>query len=255
MPLDRSNRLYIFASSDRPDPYVNVLVHALSTYPLVEVRFIGIREHEYSNEQVDGRVNATLTAVYARLEELASGLSGEDYSPSVDMNGRALYRTCLEKLEDVQVGASVISWPELDQRLGRLAAHGRPMFDVTTLKKNLLMDVVALLLSRDCSDVFNFELLKAPNYDERDLIHALRPNEYKYRSIAESRHIEAARRRMVSRSMTFRSIAWLTLAITGIVAAVQIFFPNGWGQAAVTVIATATSIAAWLYFFRRENIS
>ncbi|WP_155884640.1 hypothetical protein [Actinomadura flavalba] len=210
-----------------------------------------IKEDEYANEQI--RISATQGAIYRRLEELARKPSTDTTDTSINTKDRAVYEKCLEKLDSIEVIATVVSWPDLDRKLTDLMSTGRPMFDVTTLKKNLLVDVTALLLSRGFSDVYSFELMKDPSYNDGDLIHALGDADYRYRSLAESRHVETARRRMVSRSFRFRTVAWLTLAITIIVASVQAFFPHGWAQSTVTVIATVASIVGWLYFFRRDN--
>lgn len=253
--LDNESRLYILVTSDRPDPYINVITHALLHSPPAEIRFVGIKEHEYSNEQVDQQVSATLAAIFKMFDSLAHGQYVDPDNPVIEADWCSTYKSCMEKLENTPTTTMVVQWSELDKELGNWVAAGRPKFDVTTLKKNLLIDVVALLLARGCTEVYSFELLKKPTYDDRDLIHALTPNQYKYRGIAESRHVETARRRMVSRSLTFRSIAWLTIAIGIFVIAVQILFPRSWIQSMVVSTATATSIAAWLYAFRRDNPS
>jgi hypothetical protein len=216
---------------------------------------VGIKEHEYSNEQISQRISAILATIYATFDSLAHGYYSDSGNPTIELEWRSTYRSCMEKLEGTPTTTMVVQWSELDKELGNWVTSGRSRFDVTTLKKNLLIDVVALLLARGCTEVYSFELLKTPNYDDRDLIHALTPNEYRYRSIAESRHVEAARRRMVSRSLTFRSIVWVTVAIGLLVIAVQILFPRSWIQSMVVSTATATSIAAWLYAFRRDNPS
>lgn len=251
MRLDNSSKLYIFTTSELPDPYVNVLAHSLRNFALVEVCFVRIKEPDVNEDDV--RISRIQQKIYARLEELAKERLDDDGVPLIDAAGRVVYNECLEKLDNIRVVSNVIPLLDLDRQLTEFTAAGRPLFDVTALSKQRLMDVVALLLSRGCSDVYTFYLKKSPSHNESDLIHALTVNEYTYASIAESRHIETARRRMVARTLTFRSIVWITLAIAIAVAVVQALFPEGWPQSVVTVAATATSIAAWLYFFRRDT--
>ncbi len=69
----------------------------------------------------------------------------------------------------------VIPIQELDERLRRFAATGQCIFDVSALKKNLLVDVVATLLSLQYSEVYSFELLQRQVYGPEDLYHGLRP--------------------------------------------------------------------------------
>lgn len=252
-----SVELYIFVTSPRPDPYVNVLTHALKTYPLSAIYFVGIRESNNSSEPIGERLGAITSGIDSLFEQLTlryCGSASEEETVATD-NGSwtAVYKECLDKLEAIPTTRVVIPWSDLDKELGHFIARGNAMFDVTTLKKNLLVDVVALLLSRGCVQVYSFELLTTPKYDKRDLIHALGPNGYRYRSLAESHHVETAKNRMVARSSTFRKLLIVTAVVALIVLVVQIFFDNTWLQTAVLATATIVSIAGFFFNLLRTT--
>lgn len=129
------------------------------------------------------------------------------------------------------------------------------IFDVTTLKKNLLVDVVALLLSRGRTEIFSFEQVTSgqPKYDERGLIHALSPNGFVYRSVAESKYVEKARARFVARAITFRTALVVTAIVGLVVILVQVFFDNTALESIILGIASVAAIASWLYTFVRND--
>ncbi|GAA0970836.1 hypothetical protein GCM10009555_020460 [Acrocarpospora macrocephala] len=238
--------LYIFVTSARPDPYVNVLAHVLRTRPISSVHYISIREHGYSAEQVNDRLISITAGIHAYLHSLRDRLAADD-KPAA-----AVYEKCLDKLDSISTSNEVIPWVELDEKLKIFSTTGSSIFDVTSLKKNLLVDVVSLLLSRGCIRVYNFELLKSPNYDESDLIHALDESEFTYRSLGDSRHVEIARKRMLANFLTLRQLSFVTAGVALSVLVIQAFFGSTWLQTFVTVLGTATSIAGFLFFIIRN---
>lgn len=252
-----SRELVVFVSSNRADPYVNVLTNL--RHPLLSsIHFIGIREQDSSRESMmESRVGAVVSKVGSLFELLAHGKyetsKGEVKSVVVSKEWRAIYSQCLNNLEMIPTTSLVIPWAELDKELARFVARKNVMFDVTTLKKNLLVDVVALLLSRGYIKVYSFELIREQKYDERDLIHSLGPDDYRYRGLAESRHIATARNRMIKRSVTFRGLLIAIAPTAAVVFAAQFFFDKTWLQGAVLALATVASIAGFLFLLLRAD--
>lgn len=261
-------RLYIFVTSRNPDPYVNVIVHAVQSFNLEKICFVSVVEHGYVNES-DGetsRLRAVTADIDLRLEELSSGKyshanRGDSSSTEKEIDARSseMYKSCVEKLERVENTSLVIAWADLRRKLEEFSSDASAAFDVTALKKNLLVDVVVLLLSRGCSRVFDFEILRREVFhDERDLIHSLKPSnsavrgDYVYRNLAENEHVEHAVKRMIARSMTFRQLASVTVVVAVLVTVIQVVFPSSWAQTTVTIIATVAAIAGWLYLLRRD---
>jgi hypothetical protein len=81
--------------------------------------------------------------------------------------------------------------------LRRLSRGDHRIFDVTALKKSLLVDVAATLLALDKDTVYSFELKRAPSFDQRDLFHRLRHQEdYEYRNLLASEPVRSAAKRL-----------------------------------------------------------
>ena len=268
-----SHRIYIFVTSWQPDPYVNVLVHALQHFNLTHVYFISVAEHGYTHEddaEERQRGLGTIRAnIEARVQELSQGrytrsrASGEGSQPEIveiDPSHAKLYRDCYARLERIENTSVVIPWSELDDRLALFSRDGRAIFDVTALKKNLLVDTVVLLISRGCTRVFDFEILKkGPRfYNELELIHNLKESDnllrgdFIYRNLAENAHVRRAESRMVARSFQFRSLIIITATVGVLILLVQIFFSKSWAETAIAIAATTAAIAAWLFLLRRD---
>jgi hypothetical protein len=248
----RPDRLYIFVTSPRPDPYVNILVHATRRFDLKEIHFIGITEHEYQSEAGEQRAATIAAATNDLLDRLAQGkYVDRDQVVDLDEAGAEVYRRCIEGLKYVRTSSEGIRWADLGARVSEFARGGASLFDVTALKKNLLVDAVALLISLGESGVWTFEILKAPTYGVSDLVHNLtEERDYKYRCLTGSRHVEEARKRMILGAVTLRTLIAATAAILVPVLAVQLFWPSTVFQSFIVAIGTTTSIAGWLFFMR-----
>ena len=250
----RHLQLYIFVTSPRADPYVNVLMYLLRNRSVSAIHYVALVEHDYTSEQMEERLSDIEAKVGILLDQLAEGFYG-DREIELDPDWATAYRECRIKLDRISVQRLPISWDDLDRELRGFLSNSPAMFDVTTLKKNLLVDVVALLLSRGWTEIFSFELVtsRQPEYDERGLIHALGPNGFRYRSLAESKHVEMARSRIVSRSMTFRTVLIITASIALIVFIIQLFFANTVLESGILALASIAAIAGWLYPLIRKD--
>jgi hypothetical protein len=266
---DRSaDRLYIFVTSALPDPYVNVIVYAIRHFQLGRVYFISVAEHGYPNEDDDesGRLRAVVADVDLMLNELSEGryISRSKENPdrnstSIGADAAGIYKSCLARWERIENTSSVIMWDDLDAKLAEFSKDGHAIFDVTALKKNLLVDAVVLLLSRGCNQVFDFEILRRRRYfNERDLIHNLnetdnaKVGDFVYRNLTATSHLRVAQRRMVARSITFRNLILLTAVVGAIVLLVHIFFPSSWAETAVLTAATTAAIVSLLFLLLRD---
>ncbi|GAA1017467.1 hypothetical protein [Streptomyces thermogriseus] len=254
-----SRNVYLLATSHVPDPYVNVLAHLLQHENLSSVNFVNIIEGEGAPAEADVQIRSIYAEIVKLMEALAGGtypreVDGEIHHHSIGQKAAERYSALLEKLLRVKTRMVTVRWGELDQELEKFIADGRAIFDVTTLKKNLLVDVVSLLVSRGCMEFYSFDLGRAPRYfDDRDLIHSLDPDGYSYRRISDSPHIEAARKRMVARSATLRFLLLSASVVGALVILVQFFFPDSWADKLVVAAATAASIVSLLFVLQRED--
>lgn len=251
-------------TSWQPDPYINVLAYALQHFKLSQVYYVSIAEHGYVNEDGTEDERQSLAKIRAgiesRLRELAEGRytrHSKDGKPgetvSLGADDARFYQKCMVQLEPLENTSVVIPWSELDRRLTSFANDGLGIFDVTTLKKNLLVDAVVILISRGCTNVFDFEITKKGprTYDERELIHNLREHneislgDFVYRNLAENEHLVRAEKRLVAHSLRVRSLIAVTGAVGLTVLIVQIFFSRSWPEIAVGIAATTAAISAW----------
>ena len=252
----RTSELYIFTTSPRPDPYVNILVHATTKFDLKHIHFISIIEHDYQGESGEKRAAAIAGAAQELLESLAEGryVNNRGELEGLSADHAAVYQRCLDRLKYARISSLGVRWADLGETLKRFSKGNDALFDVTALKKNLLVDSIALLLSQAETEVWTFELLKNPTFDVNDLAHNLTEDQdYKYRRLTDSRHVETARRRMISGSLTMHTLGGITGAIVIPVALVQIFWPNSLIQSGIAGVGTATSIAGWFFFMHRQR--
>lgn len=265
---DQLKRLYIFVTSRNPDPYVNVIINAVQSFRLEKICFVSVVEHGYVAES-DGeaqRLRSVTAEIDRRLEELSDGeytgakrFDGSAQEKQIADESRDFYKECVAKLGRIETSDLVISWPELGAKLKEFASDRSAFFDVTALKKNLLVDVVVTLLSCGCTRVYDFEILRREVFhDDRDLIHSLRPSnnasqgDFVYRNLTQNNHVSKAIGRMIARSMTFRQLAYVTACVAIVATIVQVFYPTSWAQTAVTTVATVAAVAGWLFLLRRE---
>ncbi|MFO1429226.1 MAG: hypothetical protein U1F76_03670 [Candidatus Competibacteraceae bacterium] len=189
------NTLYIFATSERPDAYINTVAYTIEHRGVGKIYVIVISEHNYAEEMQESELLAS--TVVANISEQLRRLSvGEYIKKWVDSNNRdvislqnkfnlEVYKRSLEIMNRSGTVGIVIPLSNLDKMLRGYVSKGNCIIDVSALKKNLLIDAVATLLSIEFSEVYSFELKKRPSYDETDLYHNLRVNDdYIFRNLA-----------------------------------------------------------------------
>jgi hypothetical protein len=123
------------------------------------------------------------------------------------------------------------------------------------LKKNLLVDVVATVLSLTFAEIYSFELRKPPKHDQSDLYHALYgSNDYVYGNLTTSMSVRKSLRR-ISR---WSARAKVVMVFTAVLAAIFIPISLLWSDSKVLVIfniaAMAASIGSYLFLLVRERI-
>jgi len=97
------DELYIFVTSERPDPYVNVLALLLPDSHISAVHLVAIKEHEYAGEQLEGRLGSITSRIHDRLEDLSRLCAQENPYWS------ARYTATLNKLDSISTRNDVIN--------------------------------------------------------------------------------------------------------------------------------------------------
>jgi len=263
--MTRPTRIYIFVTSDSPDPYVNVIVIALRLFDLREIHFVSIAPPS----QVDGYdgsngsgspADQVAAAVRRRLEELSRGvyskvIEGRSINVPIRPEAADKYKSAASTVRRMKsVTTERIRSVDLDAALARYIGSGGAVFDVTAFGKKDLVDVVSLMLSRGGAEVRTFEIRNKPReYNENDLFYALAEDQYSYSCLTDGDHVDLARRRMTARSIAFRNMLYVTLLIFLPVLAVQFLWPKSWLQTMIVGLATAVSVATWLLPILRKG--
>jgi hypothetical protein len=251
--------LYIFATSRRPDPYVNVIVHASRYMEVGRVRLIMVRDPDAVSRpsfrpgsDAEASPTSLVTDIVTSLTALSEGryAGEEDEAPeSIAMTAadRDLYRECLNHLNDHGITGSYIRLSDLDDRLRDFLAHDECIFDVSAAKKSLLVGVVALLISLGSPAVYSFELLKRQSYDYADLYHAVAPvHAFLYRNLAESEPVRTALRRVTARSLRFKRVLGLTAIIAVVLVISQVFLARTWLTTLIAGLSTLAGLSSFL---------
>jgi hypothetical protein len=256
--------LYIFATSERPDAYINTLAYSIDHLQAEAIYIIVISEHDYAEEaRADELLASTvLSNINEQLHALSQGLyisswkaQGERKSEHLmNRSGLDIYKRCLEAMNKSGTTGIIIPLSNLDRTLKTYVSKGGCIIDVSALKKNLLVDVVATLLSIGSSDVFSFELKKRQSYGQEDLYHSLRVNEdYIFRNLANSESVRKSLRRISKWSARAKAILLFTLLLTAIFTPLAFFWKGSSLLAFLNIAAMAASIGSYLFLFVRER--
>jgi hypothetical protein len=258
------NTLYIFATSERPDPYINVLAYTIAHLQISSIFVIVISEHDYAEEAREDKVLAS--TVVANISEQLRALAGGQYLefsneqhkrrvvPLEGASGVGIYQRCLETMNQSGTTGIVIPLASLDNSLRKFVAKGKCIFDVSALKKNLLVDVVATLLSIGYSDVYSFELVKKPTYSQLDLYHNLKHNEdFLFRNLATSAPVRLSLQRIKKWSARSQAIILFTLVLAGVFIPLSFWWKESQLLVALNIAAMAASIGSYLFLLVRDR--
>ncbi|MGH9761505.1 MAG: hypothetical protein ACREDR_35030 [Blastocatellia bacterium] len=260
--------LYIFATSKRPDVYINTIAHTIEHLndgdQLRGTYIIVVSEHGYPGEQ---DANLAATTVQSNISEQLEQLSTGSYvakwhdsepaenrertniEPLANPSKTTVYKKCLDAMNRGGVTAKGIPLSELDQTLMGYASKGDCIIDVSALKKNLLVDVVATLLSVGFHDVYSFELVREA-FGQEALYHNLRNGEdYVFRNLTKSKSVAGSLRRMRRWSVTRQVIMLVTLVVALALVALAAFLPGTPALTVASFVAMASSIGSFISLF------
>lgn len=167
--------LYIFVDSERPDQYLNPIVHCVLRNDVRKVGFIhieGLTDGEPSLRSVTGLSARVMAAVHSQLEGLAERgeyllTSGprvgqrislkDEYGRSRALSIQEYYRRCRDL--SVTYSNEDLEYGNLRSMVRRIAAEGSGAFvDVTAIKKRYLGDLVAAGLVEGLKGLYTFDI-------------------------------------------------------------------------------------------------
>lgn len=256
--------LYIFATSERPDAYINTLAYTIEHLQVTAIHVIVISEHDYDEEVREDALLAS--TVVANISEQLRALSSERYIKNWNDSGSKVavplpspsnievYKRCLEAMNKSGTTGIVVPLSNLDRTLRSYVSKNGCIIDVSALKKNLLVDVVATLLSIGFSEVYSFELKKKQTYDQADLYHNLRVNDdFVFRNLARSDSVARSLNRISRWTARSRAIMIFTAILAAIFIPLDLLWKDSTLLSAFNIAAMAASIGSYLYLFVRER--
>lgn len=194
--------LIIFADSLPPDPYINVIQHWLSRKTVRRILLIKIDRDVGKKQLCELELKELKDRIYLQIQLLSelkylqlkqnTRSEWETVPVSLDEPSRNVYKEMSSRLSSVALSFEFVEYSDLACLLQRVITEGRAMnaqliFDISTVKKEFIVDIFSILCSEDEREINTFQLVSSPTHSEIDLIHALRCDEtYKYVPVASS---------------------------------------------------------------------
>lgn len=258
------NALYIFITTDRPDQYLNPIVHCIEKGTR-KIVFVLVED-----EKDRAAANLLKFNVYNLLQRLSDGFYryyvGDNKDKEVDLSERynaddlaklkARYQHCLS--ENIDWSIEKLKYIDLRKYISSLRKKKSILIDVTAVSKVYIGDIFACSLLEGIDKLFTFELEKL-NFDEpwKVLIHELKErHSYNYKNLVETPVFKESSKSILIRTTPLLfSIAGTILFVTTALIATSIFgFGSDFIQV-ISVIGTALSIISFflIYFPIRKD--
>jgi hypothetical protein len=261
--------LYLFASSLRPDAYINSLAHTVETMSVSRVFIVTIREGYDNNlgaKEPEGKKNESevlASTVFGRIEEQLRALCEGKYIENrkdgsqriarlLNTEGISTYERCLAVMNH-SATLKAIPLVDLDQILRSFTREKNCIVDVTAVKKNLLVDIIAVLLSLSFSDVYNFELIKPQEFDQLDLWHNMRySKDFVYNNLAASKAVQNGLMRISRWSMRVQSVMLVSAILAGGFVALSLLRPESKALTLFNISAMVASVGSYIFLLVRR---
>ncbi|MBD2501269.1 hypothetical protein [Anabaena azotica] len=197
-------KLYIFVTTDRPDQYINPIVHSVvrGTNHIIFVQIDDSRTNQV-------QLNLLRTNVYDLIKNLARGeykyYTGNLKDTVVNLDNyysindiaklKAQYVHLLT--DDIQWDIDRIKYLDLRKYISLIKKKNANniIIDVTSVSKSYIGDIIACCLIENFDKLYSFELLIKPNYDEpwTILFHDLEEGkQYRYLNLLETPIFQAS---------------------------------------------------------------
>jgi hypothetical protein len=195
-----NNTLYIFSTSFNPDVYINAIVHYLNigSTEKVNIEVITVFEDAVERNKLENKYRNTIEKIEIVLDNLGKG---EYHTTDGDRNERTVileeddksfYRQSKIKINGRIIPRSIL-YAELEEEMIRIINNqdDKFIFDLSGERKYLLVDIVFISLANNCKELFVFDILREPDFKlkERNLIHSLGGNDYKFRNLFSTQYV------------------------------------------------------------------
>jgi hypothetical protein len=249
--------LYIFVTTDRPDQYLNSIVHWIEK-GVKHVVFVQVEDIRI--EQV--QLNLLKANVYDLLRNLAEGvyqyctgvLKGQlveldaEYNPEDLGKLKLKYSLCLT--DGVDWTIERIQYLNLRSYISSLGKRKDVIVDVTSVSKVYISDILACSLLENLDQLYTFELLVKPDFDKpwKTLVHELLEGKaYRYTNLTETPIFRESRKSILIRTTPLLvSIVGTALFITITLVATWVL---GFSSIFIQVVSTIGTVLGIISFF------
>lgn len=218
--------MHIFVYGTNPYTYINAITHGVTELNVGSVYIYGIAHEDDKGNVREPKPGDILTKINTEIKNLSS-LDFGLYDPKKkttsrilikDKDGLEVYNRAIKVLNS-KVGGATIEHKDLVKEVGKIIEDYKDaIFDVTSLKKNLLVEISTICLAKNFKQIFSSEIInKEIKHDESEVYHTLiKNNQFKYRNILDSKHIDSSLR-SIFRKDFFIKIALALLFVLMIV--------------------------------------
>jgi minimal CRISPR polymerase domain len=176
----KQTKLYIFTTSEVPDPYINVVAHCAANYEnLNQITLIGITGDRRKVSLERDKLGKLKQNIDNQLDSLTRGKylkkKGKEWEElEIDIDIEPVDCQTYSRLKDFPFNVQVLIYQDLEEEIQRFLNTEDSVlhiFDVTAVLKSYLVDIYTILRFRNVSTIHSFELFNERSYDHKDLIH------------------------------------------------------------------------------------
>lgn len=211
--------LYVFATSDRPDVYINAIVYCLENedFSIKRIILSGISRDKVNKDKYELKLRLIKERILLQIDALQGGhyiprfprpddFTDESKIREFNDQGRAEIRDSAKfiglstaaqrmyrKVSTLpEIDTKLLDYEKLDEYLSITRTNGF-VFDLSGLVKSYMLEVYFLLSQKGSVDIYSFEIKRDERlYDETELIHNLDANngDYEYQKLSSSKYVE-----------------------------------------------------------------
>lgn len=265
--------LYLFVTSDRPDQYLNPILHCLQHKNLSKIVFLYVENRAGSDNDTSSSARSVRENVESLLSSLAHEgkykyFTGNMRGTEVDLlqKGYSLDKLASVKEKYALLRARKVSWSdqdidyfELKDELARIhTTEPDSIFDVTAVSKSYLGDIFAIGVVEGIDNIYTFGLNRSPNFDKpwESLFHELnfrKPGDkkgYDYVNLTKTYIYDKCTKSILVRqpSLVLSLLVAIALLITLIITSF-VFGPTNWLVLIISGVATIASLLSFYFIF------
>jgi len=252
-----SERLVIFCTSVRPDPYFNVVAHAVSFQGIRDFSLVAVGD-DFATE-MQQKAASVADDLSRFVEELRLGgywtRDQSDGSERIEpLPDPAPFVDAVNDLDwgSLSIGRAYVREEDLQALLAKEAGLGSA-FDVTSCKNSVVAAATAWLVSRGGSPIYTFDLRRTPTYGFEDLLPAMAPSDYEYRDLSRSALLVDATRKVNSLSLRRKQLLWIAILAAVVVGFVSLRFSETVAFSVLTALASFASITSGMALLVRSE--